>query len=389
VARAHVQPGRFALFGLLTALVATIVVLAGCGGSSTGKLEGRIVVKDGKVPVAGTQLDLLPAAANGEARHLTTSADGGFAFADVKSGTYRLSFAYSVSGVFSCPLRYSVKVTAGKTVVRQLAVPVVDIQADGTGKLPGGRTVRCQTEKPPLLAYLCQSAVFPIKLFALPPRVEGQPGHRNLGAVDRRSCTGLRIDGRLGGRNGFGWLHVTGHGKQGWISPRSRSTIAAQLLAWEDVALAAATKLPKGVPALGGGLPDLAFTTPRPLHHAGETCSLSAPITSEWLVSIRNVGQGIAPNPVTLTIQEGYGGQREIRHVGNPDWLRGLAPGESVQISESDTFEWANSVNHTYLSLSPYAHLTIDPNNAIKESNEANNEISLGDLPTLTCAPTG
>src|SRR5207244_29811 len=101
------------------------------------------------------------------------NARGGFAFADVKKGRYRLSVAYSVSGVFECGLRYPVEVRAGKTVLRRFEVPIVDVGANGTGILPDLSTVTCRTLKDPLRPYLCSSVVFPILLFALPPRTRG------------------------------------------------------------------------------------------------------------------------------------------------------------------------------------------------------------------------
>ena len=73
--------------------------------------------------------------------------------------------------------------------------------------------------------------------------------------------------------------------------------------------------------------------------------------------------------------------QTELRHLGDAAWVRGLAPGESVPID----ITYDEPGKHIYLGLNAYTHLKLDPDNKVKESNEANNELALGYLPQLTC----
>jgi hypothetical protein len=368
------------------AVLVPIVVLAGCGGTSTGTLRGT-VVDDGRAPVAGTKLELTSVESGGERRTATTNARGGFAFADVKKGRYRVSVAYRVSGVFQCGVRYPVEVRAGKTVIRRLAVPVVDVGINGTATLPDGRTAACRTLKEPLRSFVCRSVVYPILLYALPPRTAGYgDGYRQLAFMQKPACRSLRVLGRLGGlpdapRRPFGWMQVLLAGKQGWINPWVGRRLPAQLRAWQDVALAALSKVSVAAPAFGSGLPDLAFTTPVYAQHPGDPCAHVGAFAAEWAVSVRNGGQGLLPKHFSVHISNGS--QQEVRRLGNAAWLRGLAPGETIPI------EIGAETNHTYLGLNAYTHLKLDPDDKVKESDESNNDLSLGFLPQLTCVKVG
>ncbi len=59
--------------------------------------------------------------------------------------------------------------------------------------------------------------------------------------------------------------------------------------------------------------------------------------------------------------------------------MRGVAPGEELPIESGD------EPGHTYLGLNAYTRLKLDPDNKVKEANEANNELALAYLPQLTC----
>jgi subtilase family serine protease len=63
--------------------------------------------------------------------------------------------------------------------------------------------------------------------------------------------------------------------------------------------------------------------------------------------------------------------------MGSRYWVRGLAPGEHEPIAVPDE----PIPGRAYQELGSYTHVTLDPNNQIKESNESNNELSLGKLP--------
>ena len=356
--------------------------LAGCGGSSTGELRGR-VVKEGKVPVAGSRLDLAPLGPDGEAQHRATNARGGFVFLDVKKGRYRLSVAYDISGVFECTLRFPVEILAGKTLSRRFEIPLVDVGPAGKGALPNGRAAPCRTLKDPLRPFLCNSVVFPILLYALPPRTRGYgEGYRSRGFIAKGACRALRVLGRLGKlpqapRRPFGWLFVSTGGKPAWANPWTGRRLPKQLRAWQDVALAAVRRLPASPVTLGSALPDLAFTEPYEAQHAGDPCFHEGAFGAEWAVSVRNAGRGLGPKRFELFLNNGF--QKELRHLGDAGWARGIAPGETLPI------EIGSEPGHTYLGLNAYTRLKLDPDNKVKESDESNNELSLGYLTQLTC----
>ncbi len=260
--------------------LAPVALLAGCGGASTGALHGRIVGPD-NAGVRRTALVLKPLESGGRQATATTNARGGFTFADVKKGRYRLSVAYNVSGVFQCTVRFPVEILAGKTVLRRLEIPVVDVEPNGTAKLSHGRKTKCRTLADPLAIFLCQSAR-PLALFTLPPRDPSYlGGYRRLGRITGRACHRLRVLGRIRVpadlEEPFGWLYLTAGGKRGWANPEPRHALSREVRAWQDVAVAKAKAVPLRAPTLPGKvvLPDLAFTTPRAAHHEGEACDPS------------------------------------------------------------------------------------------------------------------
>jgi Carboxypeptidase regulatory-like domain/CARDB len=355
-------------------------VLAGCGGTSKGTLQGR-VVKAGGAPVSATRLDLVPLETGGESSHRTTNARGRFTFPDVKKGQYRVSVAYSVSGVFECTLRFPVEILAGKTVARRLDIPVVDVAPDGTAKLPHGKKTRCRTLADPLVSFLCEHAG-PFALFTLPPRDLSESGYRRLGRIPSSACRGMRVVGRIRVSadldDPFSWLFVAAGGKRGWANPVPRQALPREVRAWQDVAVAKARAVPLRVPTLtGNALPDLVFTTPRPSHHVGESCDPSQFAFNEWLMSVKNAGGGLAPKRYELYLSNSPS-ETELRPMGDASWTRGLAPGEVEEIGTPFT-------EGKHLALSAFTQVKLDPDNNIKESNEANNELGLGYLPTLTC----
>ena len=377
---------RIAIGGVVGSVA--VAVLAGCGGASTGSLSGTLTTGDG-APVGNTRLTLTPLE-QGTASTATTDARGTFLVEGLPKGRYQVSVAYRVSGVFECGVPYTVDVAAGKTIERRLQVPIVDVAPNGTAaKLPRGRTTKCRSLADPLVAFLCQG-VRPITLFALPPRDLQLTGpYRSLGAISERGCRRLVVLGRIPTPDylsavlePFGWLYVSAGTKRGWANPQPLRTLPRQVRMWQDVAVARVKTLADRVPALAGNaaLPDLSYTQPRAARREGEGCTPGEFVVNDWLVDVRNTGRGLGPKRFAVFIDNRS--QTELRHLGDTTWTRGLAPGESVPIDiplETGT--------HTYLALSSYTRLKLDPDNAIEESNEQNNELKLGYIPTLTCVP--
>lgn len=353
------------------------VLLTGCGSTSNETLRGRLV-KDG-APVAATTLALAPLDGDGDTLEATTDARGRFEVTGLSKGRYRLTAHHNIADVFECDVPYVVDVPTTVAAANEFAVPVVDVGTNGRATLPKGRKTTCRTLRDPLQPYVCEAAQYPLTVYALPARDSASgKGYRANGKIREADCARARVLGRAGSHR-WGWLLVSlGRGKQGWMKPRFAGRLPAQLAAWEDAALASVAKLPTSKPTLaGGGLPDLEFTTPQQSAHVGESCSLGMPVANEWLVGVRNVGTGLAPNrPVEVSAFIEWRGKWEKRVAGGADWIRGLAPGESAPLREA---------GYPYSSISSNSRLTLDPNNRVRESNEQNNTVTLGLLSSLTC----
>jgi hypothetical protein len=351
------------------AVSALIVVLGGCG-STKGGVRGTVVRSNG-TPVAKTRVTIATASA-------ITDAHGTFSLKGLKRGRQRLSIAYSVSGVFRCRVALEVDVRAGKTVERRFTVPIVKV---GRG---------CRTLADPVAAYLCRAARWPIALYTLPPYdlEDYTAGYRQIGGVSETGCPRLVIEGRVRipsylstVYDPFPWLYVSDGRTRGWILPQRAQEVEPQVRAWARIAIAKIKRLPVRAPRLpGNDLPDLALTTPRPALRVGESCTKGQIYANGWLVGLRNVGHGLAPKVLAVYISNGY--QTEMRHLGDPIWTRGLAPGEAIPI---DDLHASDPPGHTFLGLSAFARVNLDPANAIRESNEQNNSVKLGYVPTLTC----
>jgi hypothetical protein len=378
------RPGRK---GSAAARALLALALAGlcssCFGSSNGTVRGRIARADGTV-LDNTRVALIPVDSGREQHSTRTDARGAFELGGVEKGRYQLTVDYDISGVFRCGIGYPVEVRGGKTLVRRLRIPPVDVESGGTSALAAAHVVTCRTLRNPVAPFLCKASRFPIVVFALPPRRVGDAPYRRIGSIGRDSCRRVVVRGRAGQASAarlrpLGWLRISFGGKQGWVNPERAGRIAPELKTWTDVARARAALLRQRKPALAG-LPDLAFGEPRPSAQAGDVCFTPGVVAVEWLVGVRNNGKGLVSKKVVKARVVNTGiGQDEIRVAGEAGWLRGLAPGESAPLEPT---------GNKWHSLSPAARLTLDPGNDIKESNESNNSISLGSLPSLTCGPS-
>lgn len=361
--------------GALVALA--LAAVAGCGGTSTGTIQATFRSSSG-TPVGDTRVVLKPVD-GGDALAATTNAEGRLTLADVEKGLYRVSLRYQIANVFECAVPYTVEVRAGKTLVRKLSVPVVNVQPGGKASLPKGKTTTCRPLRDPVQPYLCEAARYPISVYALPSRNgNSAAGYERIRSLRKPACRNAHIVGRASVGPGWGWLLVSlGHGLRGWLKPQFARSLSQQLSAWADVAQASVRKLPKRPPMLaGGGLPDLAFTTPQPSAHAGDPCDPSGINIVEWLFQVRNDGDGLAPKRVYVHV-DNFGNEKDdLWVVGGGTWIRGLAPGEQADFTPAGS---------SYSSMSPYDRVTLDPGNKVKESNEDNNSLSLGPLPYLVC----
>ena len=363
--------------------LAAAAVLAGCG-SSKEALTGRLVTDRG--PVGETGLVMTPLDREGDAPGATTDARGRFEFTGLAKGRYRLTAHYNVADVFECDIPFVVDVPAAdKTTVRRFAVPLIDIEPGGTARLPTGKKTTCRTLRDPLEPYICSAAQFPLTVYALPPRDGlGHGGYRRLRALRKTACAGARVLGRVSGVPAqLGWLFISvggGPGARGWINASIAANVSRQLRAWKDVAAASVARLPKLRPTLpGGGLPDLAFTTPVQSVHEGDPCTVQFSAPVQWLVAVRNVGTGLASKKLEVFMRDP--GLTEVRQLGSRRWVRGLAPSESVPIEMPEETVTGKS----YIIPSSFTELTIDPNDVIAESDESNNSLKLGLLPNLEC----
>jgi hypothetical protein len=378
---------------LITGAAVTLIALGTVGAwarfssPSTGSLEGSLT-KPRNAPIANTRVALLPLDPEGSTPETTTDQVGRFAFADVEKGRYTVSIAYDVAAVFECDVRYALEIRAEKTLQRRFRVPLIDVRPDGTAKLRKGKTAKCRTLRDPVKALLCDGSQMPIDVFALPPREEmSGRGYRKVGRIGARACGRVSVVGHLPGpspltQRPLGWLFVAVPGTprlRGWVFPVARR-LGAEHQAWWDVAEARAARLAKTTPTLRGGLPDLSFSIPREAQHVGDPCFTPGLVASEWLVNVRNTGRGLAPKRFELFIDNGS--QTERRLIGEPTWIRGVAPGESAPLDE---FYEQPGNRHTYLGLGAYTRLKLDPDNKVKEADEGNNELALGYLPQLTC----
>lgn len=352
-------------------------VLAGCGSTPTATFDGRLFDASGPLGRASVTLTR---ADRDDPHSAVTQASGLFTFPDVEHGAYELSVEYAIEDVYECELRYPVEIgdeTASQ--VKRFTVPVVDIAPDGTARAPGVGRPECRELKSPLEALLCK-ARYPLVAFSLPSRngLSG-PGWGRLGLVRAKQCGEIDVRGRLPGRKrADGWLLVGLPGapkKAGWVDVHVQRT-SPKRMAWADVADAAFRKLPAQVPASPAGkLPDLEFTSPRLSHNVGEPCFSAGTVHVEWVMSVRNRGEGVAPKRFDVLLRDATGRQ-ERRRLGEGRWLRGIAPGEAIAVGQSPPYR---------LGIVSYARLTIDPDNRVKESDESNNALTTGVVPNLIC----
>ena len=376
-----VREGAIRAGGRAAAVAAACAALAGCGSTPTATLDGRLV--DAAGPVGRTSLTLVPAEGDGEEHEAVTRPNGLFTLPDVEHGTYELSVAYAIEDVFECAVRYPVEID-GETEeqVRRFTVPAVKVAPDGSARVGRSQKTTCRTLKHPLTALACKGR-FPLAAYALPPRdgLSG-PGYRKIRTVRFRQCDGIRVLGRLPGTKAAeGWLFAALPGKgpkTAWFElvVVGRSP---QRHAWSAVADSAARDLPERAPSLPGGrLPDLALTKPVQSAQLGDPCSFKGEVV-HWRFGIRNVGRGLAP-PTRLEVHMRNFGISDTRTLGAGRWIRGLAPGESVSIDD-----YRAVTGKRYIVPGSYTEVTIDPKNAIAESNESNNSTTLGALPNLIC----
>jgi hypothetical protein len=115
------------------------------------------------------------------------------------------------------------------------------------------------------------------------------------------------------------------------------------------------------------GLPDLAFGTHTQAFHVGESCEGRGDV-NVWDLVVRNEGQGTAPSVARLLVSPGVplyvnGRRVSTTRVVTLSFARPWRPGESVVVR----------------GIPFQARVELDPDRAIRESNEGNNTLSLSE----------
>ena len=173
----------------------------------------------------------------------------------------------------------------------------------------------------------------------------------------------------MGGGSVFVSLRVRDRGTVGW-APLESSTAFLPTQPGREYLEALPILSPEPIEATGGA--DLAITA-EPFRREGDACTPGF-TNNHWVVALVNAGSGATPEDVSI----------EVTVPGlSPEttsfrWTRGLAPGEAFQM---------NNIVVDAGNLNVGTRIRLDPGNEVQETNESNNDQTLGPLEVLTCVP--